>query len=167
MKDIAKASEFSVGTLYNFFKNKKALYHELVTNKATEFHTALINAIEKPGTVTEKIEYWLNEKIRIFNDDRKFIRIYFTETMGTSSNIRVGLIDKIQLKYDDVINRLTDTFKKGINQKIFRKSDPYLLAIALDGMANAFLFELVKNGDARKIDAETILNTFYYQVKMK
>ena len=166
MKDIAEASEFAVGTLYNFFKNKNELYHDLVMNKASKFHTALINAIETPRTVTEKIESWISEKIRIFNDDRKFMRIYFTETMGPGSNVRLGLVDEIQLKYDDIINRLTDVFKNGIEQNIFIKSDPYLLALALDGMANAFLFEIVKNGDARKIDAETILNIFYYQVKI-
>ena len=165
MNDIARASEFSVGTLYKFFKNKEDLYKELIVGKVSKFHAAMTSAVEIPGTVTDKIESWLDEKIRLFNDDRKFMRLYFVETMGVSSDVRVGLKNEIKIKYEDMLGKIENIFKVGVKQKVFKASDPYLLALALEGISNAFLFEHVNNESKHEISAKIILNIFYYRIK--
>ena len=37
MNEIAKESEFAVGTLYKFFKDKETLYNEMIEAKAEEY----------------------------------------------------------------------------------------------------------------------------------
>ena len=165
MNQIAIESEYSVGTLYNFFKNKEELYKELIVNKISKFHTSLTNAINVPGDATEKIESWLNKKIRIFNDDSKFMQLYFTEAMGVSSNVRVGLKNEIKIIYEDMLSKIENVFKQGIKKNIFIHMDPYLLTLSLEGISNALLFEHVNNVGKHRIDAETILNIFYNTIK--
>ena len=165
MNQIAMASEFSVGTLYKFFKNKEDLYKELIFDKVSKFHAELTSAIKVPGTATDKIESWLDEKIRIFNDDRKFMRLYFSEAMGVSSNVRVGLKNEIKIKYEDMLGKIEKIFKAGVKQKVFKDSDPYLLALALEGISNAFLFEHVNSESKHEINAKIILNIFYHRIK--
>ena len=67
MVDIAKESEFSVGTTYKFFKNKEDIYKTLIIEKVSEFHIILNNAIATKETEIEKISLWVKEKFRIFN----------------------------------------------------------------------------------------------------
>ncbi|WP_299979993.1 TetR/AcrR family transcriptional regulator [Desulfobacula sp.] len=66
MVDIAKESEFSVGTMYKFFKNKEEVYKELILKKVSEFHTALNEAIATKETEIEKINLWIKERFRMF-----------------------------------------------------------------------------------------------------
>ena len=91
MNEIAKRSEFAVGTLYKFFTNKEDLYRELLNEKISEFHGILVEALERPGSEMEKLRAWIEEKIQIFKDHTNIVRLYFTETMGISTNVRAGL----------------------------------------------------------------------------
>ena len=67
MQEIAKRSEFAIGTLYKFFKNKEDLYRSMIIKMADTFHTALTRALSEeddeievnwvPGTPLLSVEW--------------------------------------------------------------------------------------------------------------
>ena len=164
MNEIAKASEFAVGTLYKFFKNKEDLYRALIVENAQKFHSALMNALKTRGDETVKIRACIEAKIQAFVDNLDFIRLYFAETRGASFNIKAGLDAELKKSYSEYLNKLSDVFKTGIRKKKFRKIDPYLLAVAIDGMTNAFLREYLDYPEKHAFDAELIMDIFFSQI---
>ena len=50
MQEIAQASEFAVGTLYNFFESKDTLFDEMTKSCGEKITKALIVILDGPGT---------------------------------------------------------------------------------------------------------------------
>ncbi len=161
MHEIAKGSEFAVGTLYKFFKNKEDLYRALIIENAEKFHSALMEAIKIRGDETAKIRACIEAKIQAFVDNLDFIRLYFAETRGASFNIKAGLDAELKKSYSEYLNKLSDVFKIGIRKKKFRELDPYLLAVAIDGMTNALLMEYLEQQEKHTFDAELLMDIFF------
>jgi len=140
MHEIAKRAEFAIGTLYKFFKNKEDLYKALVMEKAEEYHRVLMGVLSEGKDVLTVIEGYIVAKSRLFTDNLPILRLYFAETRGASFNIRAGLDQDIQRLYDKFIMRLVSVLQDGVRRKVFREMDPYHMAVALEGLTNAFLF---------------------------
>ena len=164
MQQIANESEFAVGTLYNFFANKEDLYRALILEKSDEFHFALMNAMDRGGDEMACVKGFLDTYLTLFMENLKFVRLYFAETRGASFNIRAGLDEELRERYDQILEKLADIFKRGIRKGLFKAFNPFLLATALDGMTHAFLFQRLDHGDAHPFDADMIINIFFGQV---
>jgi len=164
MQEIALKSEFAVGTLYKYFSTKEALYGEAFKEKVLELHLILMHALNIPGSETKKMKSFIENKIRWFKENIDYVRLYVTEIFG------VGFIDKeefIQLQetiHVEVLNEMGRLFKSGIKKKIFKKIDPELLAVSLNGLSNGLLFELIENRDFQEIDPHTVLNIFLQSI---
>jgi len=139
MQEIAKRSEFALGTLYKFFKNKEDLYKALMMEKAEEYHRILNDVLSGQNDTLTVVRDYIAAKARIFADNVATLRLYFAETRGASFNIKAGLDQDIRKLYDELIKRLSLVLEKGIRRNIFRKVNPYYMAVALEGLTNAFL----------------------------
>ena len=166
MVDVAKEAEFSVGTIYKFFKNKEDIYKALVIEKVSEFHTLLNNTLATKKTEIEKIDLWVEEKFRIFNENKQFMKLYLAEAMGVDSNVKVGLKTEIKKMYEDMLNRLEQVFKQSIQKGIIKNENPHILALTLDGISNTLFFEHIEAPGEHKIDSELVLKIFFYQIKI-
>ena len=140
MHEIAKRAEFAIGTLYKFFKNKEDLYKALMMEKAEEHHRVLMGVLSEENDVLAVIEDYIVAKARLFADNLATLRLYFAETRGASFNIKAGLDQDIRKLYDKFIMRLASVLETGVRRKVFRKMDPYYMAVGLEGLTNAFLF---------------------------
>ncbi len=163
---IAEESGFSIGTLYNFFKDKEDLYGVLVKDNFLAFHHELVQALDGPGDEVERIRAYVSAKGRIFQNNRSMMRLYFAETRASSFDIKSGLNVELRTIYEDFMQRLAAVFESGIQRGLFRPlMEPYYLAVALASLTNAFLFlwledpvkhpysqnvEIIMQGDFRK-----------------
>ena len=91
MQEIAEKSEFAIGTLYKFFKNKEDLYRALVREQAEKFHDGIMEAIGASDDEVEKLRNFVKAKGEIFRDNAAMIRLYFSETQGARHNVMVGI----------------------------------------------------------------------------
>ncbi len=163
MEEIAKEAEFSVGTLYNFFKSKEELYKSLVKEVADRFHSSLTKAIEKRGSVIERLRNYLRIKGDIFRENLPVIRFYFTETRGVSLSVIAGLELELREQYNSFLERLSHLFEYGMEEGIFKRiADPFYLAVALDSISNSFLFLWLQDPDTYPYpEPELVLNIFF------
>jgi AcrR family transcriptional regulator len=141
IRDIAQKSEFAIGTLYNFFKNKEDLYKSLVFEQADIFHETLMEAIEEGDDEVGRLQAYIRAKGQVFRTNSSMIRLYFAETRGASFNIMAGFDSEIREQYDVFLQKLAMVFESGIKKKIFKKiADPYYLAVSIESITNGFLF---------------------------
>jgi len=164
MHEIAGKSEFAVGTLYKFFSNKEDLYKALMLEVSNVFHSTLMAALATSGNELEKIRACVQAKIKVFLDNLDYVRLYLAETRGANFNVKAGLDTDIKVSYEEFVKKLARVFEKGIKKGLFRKFDPYLLAVALNGISNAFLFQHLEYPDVHPFDADLIVNIFFQQV---
>jgi AcrR family transcriptional regulator len=164
MHEIARKSEFAIGTLYKFFKNKEDLYKALMLEKSDTFHDAITTAIEEPGDEIEKLRNYVRLKSQIFRDNVSLVRLYFAETRGTSFNFMAGLDREIRERYGHFLETLASVFENGIKRRRFVKiADPYSLAVALESLTNAFLLLWLEAPERHPYpeDPDTILNILF------
>ena len=167
MHEIAEKSEFAVGTLYKFFSNKEDLYRALMLEASNVFHSSLMAALATSGSELEKIKACVEAKIKVFMDNLDCVRLYMAETQGVSFNVKTSLDPEIMDRYEKFLKQLARVFENGIKKRLFKKFEPYLLAVALDGISNALLFHHVEYPGAHPFDADLIINIFFQQVYEK
>ena len=140
MQEIAKKSEFAIGTLYKFFKNKEDLYRSIIFELSDTFLAALTRALDEEDEEIEKLRSYVKAKASVFMDNVSIVRLYFAETRGASFNIRAGLDKEIREKHELFQQKLAEVFAAGIQKKHFQEiAEPYHLAVSLDSLTNAFL----------------------------
>jgi AcrR family transcriptional regulator len=157
MHEIARRAEFSVGTLYHFFKNKEDLYKALIMENALEYHRRLNGVLSKESDILTIIEEYISTKARIFAESIDTLRLYFGETHGVSFNIKAGLDEDIRKLYDETVRHLSSVIEKGIQENVIRDVNPYYLAIALEGLTTAFLFCWLEDPDRHPYEANISL----------
>jgi TetR/AcrR family transcriptional regulator len=159
MHEIAQRADFAIGTVYKFFKNKEDLYKSMLMSKAQEFHKLLKEALDSKGDPLTVLRDYVAAKGVIFAENLDSLRLYFAETQGASYNLKAGLDQDIQSLYDEVLDKLTSLFKAGIRKKLFRKLDPYYMAVALEGLTNSFLFCWLEDTEAHPYEKNVTLMT--------
>jgi len=157
MHEVAGRAEFAIGTLYKFFRNKEDLYKALIMEMAVEYHHTLSGVLSQQGDVLTIITDYISAKAGIFAGNLTTLRLYFAETRGASFNIKAGLDQDIRKLYDELVRQLASTLKKGIRENVLNKNDPYYMAVALEGLTNAFLFCGFKDPDRHPYEANVSL----------
>jgi AcrR family transcriptional regulator len=149
MQEVAQKAEFSVGTIYNFFESKYDLYREILRDYAYKFHDVISDALEKAQDEIGALKSYLRAKLKLFKDNVSLIRLYVRETQGVRLNPKAGMEEDIRMLYSSFIQRLASIFEMGIKKGIFRSIlTPKQLAIVLEAVSNALLFEWFENPDS-------------------
>jgi TetR/AcrR family transcriptional regulator len=164
---IAEESGFSIGTLYNFFKDKEDLYGVLVKDNFLKFHHELVQELDSPGDEVERIRAYVSAKGRIFQNNRSMMRLYFAETRKTSSDIKTGLNLELRAIYEDFMQRLAAVFESGIKNGLFKPMmKPYYLAVALASLTNSFLFLWLEDPEEHPYsqNVETIMQLIFENI---
>lgn len=164
---IAEESGFSIGTLYNFFRDKEDLYSVLVRDNFLAFHSELVAALETPGDEVERIRAYVSAKGRIFQNNRSMMRLYFAETRNTSFDIKTGLNVDLRTIYEDFMQRLASVFESGIKSGLFRPlMKPYYLAVAVASLTNSFLFLWLEDPEKHPYseNVETIMKLLFENI---
>jgi len=153
MHEVAEKAEFAIGTLYKFFRNKEDLYKALIMEKAVEYHHTLSGVLSRQGDVLTILNDYISAKAGIFAGNLATLRLYFAETRGASFNIKAGLDQDIRKLYDELVEHLSSVLEKGIRENVLREVNPYYLAVALEGITNAFLFCWLEDPDRHPYEA--------------
>ena len=143
MAEIAQESEFSVGSLYQFFKSKDEIYVALMEEKFEEY-MALVNCeVDQAKGVFEKIEALVSSKLQFFEKHRDFFRIYATEWGGSECTVKGALGEKIMKHYETYLTLIGRIMQSGIKQGIFKKTDAREMAYLFNGMMNSVIHQWI------------------------
>lgn len=145
MQQIAEASEFSVGTLYNFFSSKEALFEELINSCGEKIVAALVAVMDAPGTEVERLTNFIRYACTLLEEHAQFIKLYVSE-LGSRS-VKLSKKDA-KGEFDAVLlNGLEQILEDGIRKGLFRHVDPAIAAKAINSIIETLGFELADQFD--------------------
>lgn len=134
MNAIAGRVELAVGTLYNFFPSKDALFISLLDAKATEFFRKVEAEVHQFDCPVEKIKHILRCKNLILLENLRLFRLF--ADVKTERNLPP--IEKehplFTVKIEHHLQFLAGLFQEAIDRGQVRPMPPMLLAVCLDSL---------------------------------
>jgi AcrR family transcriptional regulator len=164
MSDIAKESEFGMGTLYKYFKSKDELFFTLIDNKMEEINRLVKSELSQKTSAVERIRNVLKRLFEFIERNRDFFRIYISEQNRFEWTVKIqdDLGKVIHEKITTYMNILVKVMREGINGGELKSMDPRDMAQAFLGIVNSLVIEwLISKGYYPLISkAETVLGIF-------
>jgi TetR/AcrR family transcriptional regulator len=145
VQEIAQASEFAVGTLYNFFESKEMLFDEMARDCGEKITSTLLAVLDGPGTEVERLTNLIRYLPTLLEEHADFIRMYVSE-LGT----RGAMLSKRRVtdNYKTAFNpRLEQLLESGMRKGVFRRVDPRITMQAINSIIETLAFEIAGRFD--------------------
>ena len=167
--EIAGASGFAIGTLYQFFNSKDDLYTTMISEKLEQMYAEIEATAARPEGFSARLRELVQAHFRFAEDNpdfgRQFIRGVSTSMPEANAKLHAQMIGKRRqhLLY------LETLMQQGIRERLLRAIEPRSMAQALQGMIHAFTFEwmLAPEKDALIGMIDTILKIFINGVSIR
>jgi AcrR family transcriptional regulator len=154
MSMIAEAAGVSVGTLYNLFDSKEALYSRLIEGKAREIADRLNRALSTGATLDARLENFLAEKLAAFREEAVFIRLYYQVNAHARFSLRASLPEEAAHLYESTTSALVDALRSGIDAGVFKLAvSPERVAVCYQALTTELFLLHLEAPHAHPADA--------------
>jgi AcrR family transcriptional regulator len=155
MAEIAREAEFSVGSLYQFFPSKDAVYVALMEDKFAEYLALVQREVAAVKTAMDQLDALIATKFGFFEKHRNFFRIYVTEWGVGECSVKGALGERISGLREAYLALLTRTMAAGIRRRVFKKLDAREMAQLFDGMMNAIIHQWIASAGEESLTAKS------------
>ena len=136
--EIAGASGFAVGTLYQFFPSKEQLYISMLTEKLNMMYSGVQESVAKETDIVKKIEMLVASQFHFVENNKEFCSIFIRGDHLSLSEESVELRKRLMTDYAVQVSFTEEVMREGIRAGLLKKMDPRMMAAALTGIANSY-----------------------------
>ena len=167
MAEIAEASGFSIGSLYQFFKGKENLYTTMIREKVDLMYAEVRKAPATAEDMIDKIEVLIDAHLQFVEQNTDFILIFVKGEKASSSEDMASLHQKLSDGYYDHITFIANLLHEGVDRGVLRDLPSRDMAEALFYLirASAVSWILMPTKESLRSKKEFIKNIFLYGVK--
>lgn len=151
MQEIADKSEFGVGTIYNFFQSKDALFEEIMEDAAIQIKTRFSEILDNGEDVKERLSEFITSQPQLQQQHGNIIRLLVSEFGVRGTKLR-KITDKNTVQ-ETMKYKLSSLIDRGINDGIFRNVDAEIAAKSLLATIETFVFETTNIADEKEIQS--------------
>ena len=168
MQEIAEESEFSVGTLYNFFESKESLFAALMGSCARRVSEILIPILEEKVDERQRISNYIKTHEQIIADHVPSIRLYLSQNIASALTARLDAEPETDAVRDVIHRKLSGIFKSGVRKGIFKDIDPWIAALSLSAMLESFVFAVIRSpGQISVEDGLSIVEEIFFKGSLR
>jgi len=157
LDEIALASEFGKGTLYNYFSGKEEIYSAIVEEVSITLEEIVNNAIKESSTPANFIELYTKKLFNYCLNNRFDFILNVREVAHFTTDIYITDRDRIINRHQRVKNLVIERLKKGIVSKKFKKADPEKLATLYEYLVFPYILFLI-TAQQQELDEEEEIN---------
>lgn len=167
MAEIAEASGFSIGSLYQFFKGKENLYATMISEKLDFMYNEVRKAPVHTDNIIEKIELLIDVHLQFVEQNTDFILLFVKGEKVSFSEDMALLHQKLSEGYYDHITFIENLLKEGIANGSLRNLPSRDMAEALFYLirASAISWIVMPTKESLRSKKEFVKNIFLYGVK--
>jgi AcrR family transcriptional regulator len=140
MAEIASASGFATGTLYQFFEGKETLYNVMVSEKIDRMHSEIRDSVSKEEKLTDKIENLVASHFHFVENNVAFCDLLIRGEGLTLSDKGTILRDKLIADYFKHVSFVESIMRSGMETRTLKSGDPRMMAYALLGIIRSFFY---------------------------
>ena len=165
--EIASASGFSIGSLYQFFEGKENLYTTMISEKFDLMYAEIRKATNAAKDITGKIEALIDAHLQFIEKNTDFCRLFIKGENAALSEAMTSLRQKLIDDYFKHITFIENLLKDGIKKDVLRALPPHEMAEALFHLIRASSIEwmLVPTKESLSSKREFIMDIFFNGVK--
>jgi AcrR family transcriptional regulator len=141
MAEIASASGFSIGSLYQFFEGKENLYTTMISEKLDLMYTDVRRETNAAEGIMNKIETLINAHLQFIENNTDFCRLFIKGENAALSEAMTSLREKIIDDYFKHIVFIENLLKDGIESGLLRALPPHDMAQSLFHLIRASSME--------------------------
>ena len=145
MAQIAKASGFSAGSLYQFFSGKEELYSVMMMEKIDLMYAEIENAAAREENIQNKIRALVNSHFAFVEHHGDFYHLLVGQESGFRSESLKKLRKHILAKHSGHVDYIEELLRQGIEREILRPIDTKILATSLIGIVSYFKYASIMN----------------------
>ncbi|HWS70826.1 MAG TPA: TetR/AcrR family transcriptional regulator [Thermoanaerobaculia bacterium] len=144
MQEIAEEAGVAKGTIYLYFRDRDELVEKTFENAITQLHAKIDEAMNAAGSFEEKLRKMLSAKMRFFEENREFFRLYMSLRFPEGNPQQQRRQKRTcQPQYQSRVNQFAQLLQQGMDAGELRPMNPHRLAIFLIEGSNAVTIERV------------------------
>ncbi len=120
MAEIANASGFSIGSLYQYFEGKENLYSSMLSEKLNLMHEQVREKVKATSGIAEKIEMIIAAHFQFVENNADFCRLFIRGENAAPSEVMTSLRQKIMDDYTQHLTFIENELKNGIKNGFLR-----------------------------------------------
>jgi len=140
MAEIASASGFATGTLYQFFEGKENLYNVMVSEKLDRMYLKIRESVNGQDKVIDKIEKLVEAHFHFVENNVDFCDLLIRGEGLTLADKGTILRDKVIADYFNHISFVESIMRFGMETKTLKSWDPRMMAYTLLGIIRSFFY---------------------------
>ncbi|MBU2228209.1 MAG: TetR/AcrR family transcriptional regulator [Proteobacteria bacterium] len=160
--DIANASGFAIGTLYQFFESKEKLYAAVLTEKLGMMYAETQKAVEDEPELLKKIEVLVTSQFRFVENNTEFCSIFIRGDYLSLSEGSTELRERMIKDYAVYVSFVEGVMRKGIRAGVLKEMEPILMADALMGIINSYASKwlIAAEGQSLMVNVQPVVDIF-------
>lgn len=165
--EIAGASGFAIGTLYQFFESKEQLYTVVLTEKLGMMYAGIQKAVDEETDLLRKIDTLVATQFRFVENNAEFCSIFVRGDHLSLSEGSVELRKRMVSDYAVYVSFIEGVMRDGIRTGILKKMNPRMMAAALTGIINSYASKwlAVAEGASLMDNVQFVVDIFLQGVK--
>jgi TetR/AcrR family transcriptional regulator len=137
---LADLSEFSVGTLYNFFKNKEEVYYTLILEKIDLLQAIVSEEVSRHPAGLSQIRALIEAYLNFYQENQWFFLTFIQEKSYLDMSLGASAGEELKKKYRTFIHFVAKVMAQAIQKEDIQSFDPIELGLFLVGMLKSFFF---------------------------
>jgi len=163
LQKIADRLGIAKGSIYGYFKNKKALFVAVCDHTFSALDAELQRFIEQEGNIVKRIRDGTKMFLTFCKRNRHFIDLVVEEHSLLKEHPKFASLVEKQIR------RLIEVIERGIEEGLFRRIDPHRAAGALISMVYGALFAYSEKRSPLPLEemADGILDIYFNGILSK
>lgn len=158
MDQVAKLANVGKGTIYNFFKNKENLFHEIVSSLIAEMKEAAEQSFDEEDSFVEKVHRALYQVLDFRRKHQLTIKLFQeAREMGTPAVLEV--MDKIERS---ILDYIRDKIEMGIKHGEIKNCNPEVTAFVILKTYISLIFDWERDHEPLEKDEIARLFDLYF-----
>lgn len=151
--DIASAAGVAKGTVYLYYHSKQDVYWGALEHGITELHNEIQVCLAAEKTPENKVRAFIEIKIRYFEMNRDFFRIYFSE-LGTAFSHPAQMPPQFEQMYLRQARMLESMLQEGIDTGAIRPIRTDTAAVAISDLIRGIIVQRLLGWSTKDVESD-------------
>jgi len=151
--EIAAAAGVAKGTVYLYYRSKQEVYWAALEHGITELHDQLQTCLAEEKLLENRIRAFIAIKIRYFEMNRDFFRIYFSE-LGSGFSHPAQMPPRFEEMYLQQARLLEAVLQQGVRSKAVRKTRTDMAAVAISDLIRGIIVQRLLGWSKKDVESD-------------